>query len=416
MFMASITSLKASDGTGNASVATVQSVRSPLATTLVVDTVQGINSSFHATMGTPHTFVDPVTSETITVISEATAVDFKGHVDGGNLEIDTIAPGFTDNGSAVSDIVIIKPTTQWADQVADVLDVAHNDDGTIKNDAITTKDQFVDSLDPVLRGSETVFDHVASGLVWTGDSYGSTCAASMTAGVVYIGGVRVPVSAVTSRTFTASKDTYIDVGTDGVLDYTEVANNAASPALAASHVRIGIIITGASNIANVGSINQGQEDKVLPIASSVAYCVTDSLGNLICPRDPSRRLLGYRRITGNKAGITTETDITGLSVPFIAPGNRKIKISFQGGGTSSVAGDELAVFIKESTTYLQGGGGRAQAGTPIRVENVLTPSSGLHTYKATASRFSGTGSITIYSGAPSAGAIYGYTFLKVELD
>jgi len=73
--------------------------------------VQGINDTFCASMGTPHTFVDPVTSETITVISEATAVDFIGHVDGANLEIDTIAPGYTDAGSAVGDIIIIKPTT-----------------------------------------------------------------------------------------------------------------------------------------------------------------------------------------------------------------------------------------------------------------------------------------------------------------
>ena len=134
--MASIDTLKASDGTGNASVATVQSVRSSGATTLVVDTVQGINTKFHATMGTPHTFVDPVTSETITVISEASAVDFVGHVDGSNLEIDTIAPGFTDAGSAVNDIVIIKPTTQWADEVATVLEVSHDDDGTLKTGAV----------------------------------------------------------------------------------------------------------------------------------------------------------------------------------------------------------------------------------------------------------------------------------------
>lgn len=138
--MASIDTLRASDGSGNASVATVQSPRSAMATTLVVDTVQGINGTFHATMGTPHTFVDPVTNETITVISEATAVDFQGHVDGTNLEIDVIAPGFTDNGSAVNDIVIIKPTTQWADEVADVLAVEHKDDGThgdITCDSIT---------------------------------------------------------------------------------------------------------------------------------------------------------------------------------------------------------------------------------------------------------------------------------------
>lgn len=128
--MNSISALHGSDESGNASVATVQSVRAPLATTLAVDTVEGIGAKFFGSMGTPHTFVDPVTSETITVISDATAVDFAGHVDGGNLEIDTISPGYTDAGSAVGDIVIIKPTTQYADNLADVLGVEHNDDGT----------------------------------------------------------------------------------------------------------------------------------------------------------------------------------------------------------------------------------------------------------------------------------------------
>jgi hypothetical protein len=134
--MASINSLKASNGSENASVATIQSVRNPSATTIVVDTVQGIPASFHATMGTPHTFVDPVTSEIITVISEATAVDFRGHIDGTNLEIDEIAPGYTDNGSAVNDIVIIKPTTQWANHLAEVLEVSHQNNGSLKTQAV----------------------------------------------------------------------------------------------------------------------------------------------------------------------------------------------------------------------------------------------------------------------------------------
>ena len=133
--MASIDQIRASDGSGNASVATVQSTRSGGASTIVVDTVLGINGTFMGTMGTPHTFTDPITSEVITVISEATAVDFAGHVDGSNLEIDTIAPGYVDGGSEVGDIVIIRPTTQWGDNVADVLDVAHEDDGKLKADA-----------------------------------------------------------------------------------------------------------------------------------------------------------------------------------------------------------------------------------------------------------------------------------------
>lgn len=134
--MASINLIKASDGTGNASTATVQTVRNSGVTTIIVDTVNNIPATFMGSMGTPHTFVDPVTSEEITVISEATAVDFTGHVSGANLEIDSIAPGYTDLGSAVGDIVVIRPTTDWANNLADTLAASHDNDGTLKAGAV----------------------------------------------------------------------------------------------------------------------------------------------------------------------------------------------------------------------------------------------------------------------------------------
>ncbi len=139
--MASINLIKASDGTGNASTATVQTVRNSGVTTIIVDTVNNIPATFMGSMGTPHTFVDPVTSEEITVISEATTVDFTGHVSGANLEIDSIAPGYTDLGSAVGDIIVIRPTTAWADNIATVLAVAHSDTGAITNASVTTAKQ-----------------------------------------------------------------------------------------------------------------------------------------------------------------------------------------------------------------------------------------------------------------------------------
>jgi hypothetical protein len=132
----SINLIKASDGTGNASTATVQTVRNSGVTTIIVDTVNNIPATFMGSMGTPHTFVDPVTSEEITVISEATAVDFTGHVSGANLEIDSIAPGGTDLGSAVGDIVVIRPTTDWANNLADTLAASHDNDGTLKAGAV----------------------------------------------------------------------------------------------------------------------------------------------------------------------------------------------------------------------------------------------------------------------------------------
>lgn len=158
--MASIQNIKASDGSGNANIATVQSSRSAGATTIDVDTVLGINADgFAATMGTPHTFTDPVTGETITVISEDTAVDFIGHVDGSNLEIDTIAPGYTDGGSEVGDIVMIRPTTQWADEVADILGHQHKDDGSHSD--ITADSIVTDSL--TVNGTATTQGWTALG-------------------------------------------------------------------------------------------------------------------------------------------------------------------------------------------------------------------------------------------------------------
>ena len=238
--MASISSLKASDGTGNASVATVQSVRSSGATTLVVDTVQGINTKFHATMGTPHTFVDPVTSETITVISEATAVDFQGHVDGSNLEIDTIAPGFTDAGSAVNDIVIIKPTTQWADNVASVLAVEHNDDGTLKNNAVVTANITDEAVTPAktLYGvasyrmtSNTTYSSFTNQKLGLGTflTDGTVVFTTSSNGIAIPSGVNyVEVSATISGVVTTTNNYYLRIYKDAVLQREAYARFSAS--------------------------------------------------------------------------------------------------------------------------------------------------------------------------------------------
>lgn len=183
--------------------------------------------------------------------------------------------------------------------------------------------------------SEMEFDYIASGGVWSGDSYAASRNASMTALVCYINGQRGTVSAVTARAFTASKDTYVDIlNTAGVfsLVYTEVANNAASPALAANSIRLAIIVTDATDIQDVGSINQGEQNKVLPVASNNYYTVTDSLGNLICPRDPNRKILGFRRMTStftvSSASASLVTNANGtLSVPVIVPTGRKVRVS-----------------------------------------------------------------------------------------
>lgn len=276
------------------------------------------------------------------------------------------------------------------------------------------------STDP-LR-TEIFFDHVNAGMVWSGDAYASTRNASMTSGVMYIGGRRLTAAAVSARSFTASKDTYIDASDNGdgtaLLTYTEVANNAASPALAANNVRQGIIVTGATNIAAAGSVNQGEENKVLPIASSTPYTVTDSLGNLICPRDPNRLTLGYRQLittTGAIATSTTDIDIVSLLVPVLVPAGRKVEIIATGADYETTGGIGTAYAagkIKEGSTVL----GQTYI-TPVTANFPLgwsatyvgTPSSGLHTYKVAFAQ-SGTGPNFSVVGAATSP-----TYIRVKL-
>lgn len=293
--------------------------------------------------------------------------------------------------------------------------------GTVQGaTVVATGDSQLRSISLETIRSETEFDYVASGGVWSGDAYASTRNASMTALTAYIGGRRGTISAVTARAFTASKDTYIDVlNTAGVfsLVYTEVANNVASPALAANSIRLAIVVTGASNIAAVGSVNQGQEDRILPIASSVAYSVTDSLGNLICPRDPTRKILGYKQVTANQATASVSyVDITGLSCPVIVPAGRKVIVTtFFCGASNSTAGSGGYFNAYDATNSVGvaqslGRSGAASAEFHVNATRPYTPpTSGSMTFK---SQFA-----LITSGAISTNAATGLGagYIKVEL-
>lgn len=251
--------------------------------------------------------------------------------------------------------------------------------------------------DVVTRFGESLGDFIASGLVWSGDAYGSTRNASMTAGIVYINGARIPVALVAARTFTASRDTYIDVGDDGVVDYTEVATNAASPALATNHIRVAIIITGVSSIANVAAINQGQTNKLLPKVSNAYLAVCDSLGNLIANRVAQPVFAAFRRQSAAQSGITTETDMTGQSAMVNVPEGKSVKITLMNTLASTVANDRSGLAIYEDGVLVQQSylmHPTTQSSSAM-VAGFSTPSAGVHTYKGRASRISGSGTIIL---------------------
>lgn len=124
------------------------------------------------------------------------------------------------------------------------------------------------------KWNKTFVDYIESGLVW---SLVSGLNATMTVGVAYIDGIKISLAAIASRTFTVSKDTYIDIGNNGTIYYTEVTNGAAQPALTAGRIRVALVVTNASAItyvvnypnSNALAVDTGWRHRVLPSVSSV---------------------------------------------------------------------------------------------------------------------------------------------------
>lgn len=120
--------IAASDGNGEAVQASVTSARAISSTTLVVDSVANFPDYFILTTGELNSDgeIDPSSVQVMLA-----------HLSGSNIEIDSFAPGYPDIGNSVGNLALIKPTTEWANQIAALLGVTMNDDGTFNSAAIT---------------------------------------------------------------------------------------------------------------------------------------------------------------------------------------------------------------------------------------------------------------------------------------
>ena len=171
--MADIDYLATSDGTGDAALMHINGVgRLAGATVIPVDSVIGVPLKFLGTYGTllPTNFIDPTTKR-----------DFRGHLSGATLVIDSFVPGAgTDLGNTAGQVVVIKPNTLWANTVAqfikDSTGLGTPENVTFANiaAAIMTVAGVVNSGDNVVSGnltvsgqSRTVAATIASGAIIT---------------------------------------------------------------------------------------------------------------------------------------------------------------------------------------------------------------------------------------------------------
>lgn len=125
--------IKASAGTGEPVKATITVDRASGSATNTVDAVTNWPTNFIATSGLQIT--DSNGNKTL---DPATILVYAGHKSGSTVIIDTIAAGYTDpaRGNKIGDVIIIKPTTMWVDNLADFLAVSHTDLGLLNTAAI----------------------------------------------------------------------------------------------------------------------------------------------------------------------------------------------------------------------------------------------------------------------------------------
>ncbi len=141
------------------------------------------------------------------------------------------------------------------------------DDTNILDNGLSV-DSLDSTADPAALIGNLTTDFVADGGIW---SVSTGLTGTMSEATIVIDGQIYTVSAVASKIFSTSQDTYVDVGINSTLDYTSVGLDAAAPSLAADHVRLARISTDGSDITEIAKTREGGivQDKLATDAKTV---------------------------------------------------------------------------------------------------------------------------------------------------
>jgi len=125
-------------------------------------------------------------------------------------------------------------------------------------------------------------DGVVSGLTFsTSDDLTST----MVAGKAVVAGKSVEVPE-TTHTFTAEKDTYVDLSSEGVLVYTEVGHGDDSPELV-SGIRLQLVYTNDSEVADINNLDALKLKVITPMAKGYSIGLGFPSGSVLLPNSTS---------------------------------------------------------------------------------------------------------------------------------
>lgn len=235
---------------------------------------------------------------------------FTGIVDTSGVQITSVVwTAGTNQTHALGATVVDYATATHISMISKGIEVSHDQDGTLKAGAvdnaavvasgILTADRNVPSANIETYRSEATSDFIVTGTGTVAQSAGLVGTFSNI--TYYMSGVRYTASSIANKTYTASKDTYVDINTSGTVTYVEVANGAtAGMTLTASSIRVAKVITNGSAI------------------TSVVQLGTDPLGNLIFPSSPTPKMTVIRQDDTTNTPKTKSVILTGWGV--ITPG------------------------------------------------------------------------------------------------
>lgn len=177
---------------------------------------------------------------------------------------------------------------------------------------------LANSIDPRLRGLETIANFVYSGCLW---SIVSGFQGTMTGGTIYVNGYRQIVTGVGSETFNASNDTYVDIDYLGNIYYLPVSNGGTSPGLTANALRVAKIVTSGSAITSIvqsgvdgnNVLIYNQNPPRLSLVNSVqSYTNAGAAGGTFYYLN----LGGIKLLWGSSASVISGTSPTAVRITF----------------------------------------------------------------------------------------------------
>lgn len=132
-------------------------------------------------------------------------------------------------------------------------DAINFSDGGLIGTASISADSLTNNANPEKRWADSFNSYVVTGLL---PPTSATLVATTTAGRALIinttdNEMKYVEKSATTKTYTASKDTYVDLSASGTYTYNEVANGAAEPTTTSNSIRLAKVVTSGTAVTSV---------------------------------------------------------------------------------------------------------------------------------------------------------------------